>query len=151
MMSNIGVLECYGVAGLSVYNRNAQGFVPGMGAKGRGDPAYHGEVYIVGGQGQSRIDSFTPNEVVVDVDDAKPGDVLVLNQNYYTGWSVNGRSVANHEDKISTTLQGGHERLVFRCRAPGLVVGVAIFVLTAGVLGWLMWLERRRRRAPSPL
>ena len=151
MMSNIGVLECYGVAGLSVYNRNAQGFVPGMGAKGRGDPAYHGEAYVVGGPSQPRIESFTPNEVVVDVDDAKPGDVLVLNQNYYAGWSVNGKQIANHEDKVATTLQGGHERLVFRCGAPGLGFGLVIFLLTIGVLGWLMWLERRRRRAPSPL
>jgi len=121
-----------------------------MGAKGRGDPAYHGEVYTVGGGSHPRIESFTPNEVVVEVDDAKPGDVLVLNQNYYAGWS---RTAGPSRTTRTRSRPCSREVISVWCFAAGrrLAAGLVIFVLTVGVLGRLAWMERRKRRAPSVL
>src|SRR5262245_53299742 len=103
MMSKVDAIECYSVAELSAYSRNAQELIPGQGAKGRGDPTYRNEVYTTSNQGRARIASFTPNEVTVELDDASPDDKLVMNQNYYAGWTTNGRRVENYKDTIATS------------------------------------------------
>ncbi|HKQ68132.1 MAG TPA: hypothetical protein VJT73_02270 [Polyangiaceae bacterium] len=143
MMSNIGVLECYGVAGLSVWSREADGHIPGLGAKGRGDPAYRGEVHTESGAGKATIASFSPNEIVVEVEDGKPGDVLVLNQNYYSGWRVNGDPVFNHGDAVGTRLKGGNERLRFVCGASRLGSGLIVFAATLGAIAFRALRSRR--------
>jgi len=149
MMSNIGVISCYGVAGLSIYSANEQGVIPGLGAKGRSDPAYRGEVYTASGTGHPTIVSFTPNKIVVAIEDGAPGDTLVLNQNYYAGWRVNGREPINYRDTLGIPLHGGKELLTFRCTAARLTAGLVVFVLTLGAIGAALWRERRKWRSFS--
>jgi hypothetical protein len=147
MMSNVGVIQCYGVAGLSIWSANEQGVIPGLGAKGRGEPGYHGEVYTASGSGRPTIVSFTPNKIVVAIDDGVAGDTLVLNQNYYAGWRVDGHKVINYHDTLGVPLRGGRETLTFRCWAPGLTAGIVIFILTVGALAAAAVISSRKLRA----
>ena len=131
MVANVGVLECYAVVPMSVYAKNAAGVVPGQGAKGRGDPNYRGEVFLESGKGSAKVLRWTPNEVDVEVEDATPGDLLVMNQNYDPGWSANGATTINQQDTVATKLESGGTTVVrFRYRPRLLAAGAGIFLLT---------------------
>ena len=77
--------------GLSIFAKDAKGVIQGMGAKGRGDPGLPGEAYTASGKGRAELVHFTPNAMTVHVDDATPGDLLVLNQNWDPGWRARRR------------------------------------------------------------
>ena len=51
-MANVGQIECMIFPGLSVFARDPKGVIHGMGAKGRGDPAYRGEAYTAAAKGR---------------------------------------------------------------------------------------------------
>lgn len=148
-MANVGVIECTLHAGLNVWARDSAGHAVGAGARGRGDADYKGEAYLASGAGKAQVVSFTPNAVIVEVEGAAPGDVLVLNQNWDPGWKVNGDTVLNHEDAVATTVQAGHEngRFEFRFRSHRFVVSSLIGLVTIALIAGV---GRYRRRPARP-
>jgi hypothetical protein len=142
MISNTGVLECYAVVPMSVYARNAAGVVPGQGAKGRADPSYRGEFFTTSGEGTAEVKRWTPNEVVVTVKGAHPGDLLVMNQNYDPGWSADGTTAINYNDTVAAVLKTADATLTFRYRPRLLWAGIALLLATLGTIAAV----RRRLR-----
>ena len=143
VVENIGTLQCVTDNGLSSWQRDGEGRMPGVGAYGIDDPDYRGEAYVVEGTARATVASFTPNEVVVQVEGARPGDHLVLNQNWDPGWLASGAAAPDWHDAVSAVLTSGHESVVFRYRPRTLWLGLAIGVLALGSAAAALWASRR--------
>lgn len=141
-MAGIGTIECGTFPGLHSRNRNSDPG-PGQGAKGLGDPDYRGEAYTASGKGSARIVEFSPNAITVEVDDATPGDVLVLNQNFDAGWSADGERTKNWHDAVATDVRAAHQRVRFRYVPRTLPAALVAFALTVAALVFGRRLARR--------
>ncbi|MDP9152102.1 MAG: hypothetical protein M3O36_19430 [Myxococcota bacterium] len=133
-MANIGTIDCGTSPALHNYVRGADGRVAGLGARGRGDPAYKGEVFLAEGIGDARIVGWTPNRMTVEVKSARKGELVVLNQNWDPGWSANGATAVNWVDTVAARLQGSEATVVFLYRPRFWYAGLFLFLSTlAGV------------------
>jgi hypothetical protein len=149
-MANIGTIDCGTSPALHNYTRDRNGHTPGLGAHGRGDPAYKGEVFLAESVGHATVTKWTPNEVTAQVSGARPGAHIVLNQNWDPGWTANGSPVMNWEDTNGALLRGPEETVVFRYRPRFWYVALGLFLATTGGIGYGYWLSRKLRRAPQP-
>jgi hypothetical protein len=131
-MANVGQVECMIFPGLNIWApKDEHGHVIGLGAKGRGDPAYRGEAYTASGKGKAELAVFTPNKMTVHVDDGVPGDLVVLNQNWDPGWRADGGPVVDYRDAVATRIDRPNQTFVFRYRPSYWWLSLAIFALTA--------------------
>jgi hypothetical protein len=103
-------------------------------------PTYRGEAYLVNNEGSASITEFSPNRIVVDVY-AKQKDLLVLNQNYYTGWSVKGNRrgrAKNFKGLISHPVNPGHQQIIFYYLPVSFILGILVssvtFIILIGIL-----------------
>lgn len=136
MLSNVGVLECYGVAGLAIYWKQPDGSIPGQGARGIGHPNYRGEAYLPSGVGRASVVSFSPNRIEVQVEGAKPGDVLVLNQNFDPSWRADGEPAFSHEDAVATRLSAGDGIVTFHYWPRRQWAGLGLFAFTLAAIAY---------------
>jgi hypothetical protein len=134
MTANVGAIDCGTFPGLHNYVRDAQGHAPGLGAKGKGDENYHGEIYTLTGAGSAAFTRWTPNVMEVRVTGAKAGDLLVLNQNWDAGWLANGSPALMNQDLVAYRLNGADESVTFRYRPRTWWLGIGIFFLTIAAL-----------------
>ena len=142
MMANIGVIHCGTFPDLHEMNQDSTGHVPGIAARGVGDPEYRGEVYFTSGGGRATITSWTPNAVSVRWEGAEPGDTLVLNQNWDPGWhamSINGL--------VGARVQTASGDLRFSYVSPFFWLGVVLCVAT--LVGLVVIARRRRETRPA--
>jgi hypothetical protein len=145
MLTNRGVIDCTMMPAQNVWApRNAAGRVIGIGARGRDEADYRGEVFLKSGRGEARFTHWSPNHVEVSFTNATAGDLLVLNQNWDPGWSANGDPVTNDADRAAyrVTAASGTVRFSFWPRSFGW--GIFAFVLTvagliAARLDWGLW------------
>jgi hypothetical protein len=135
MLGNTGVINCYGAP---PFDRK--------GARPVGAPDYHGEVWLTG-QGSARIAAWSPSHVVVDVEGAEPGSLLVYNMNYDEGWRSDRGPVVPQGNAVATRLAGGDARVTLRYRPPYLWLGIAAAALGVGALVW----RRRHERGEDGL
>jgi hypothetical protein len=145
-IANIGTIDCGVFSGFHNFYRDGKGRIPGLGAHGRGDPAYRGEAFIAEGDGEATISSFTPNRVTVQVSGATPGEHVVLNQNWDAGWSANGSAALNWEDTIGAQLSASQATIIFRYCPRFWYTGLAMLVATVAGIGCAAWYRRRFRR-----
>jgi hypothetical protein len=150
-MANIGTLDCGTFPALHNYFRDQDGRTAGMGARGRGDPAYRGEVFIPEGVGQASIDAWSPNEVRVKVTGAQAGEHVVLNQNWDPGWSADGKTALYWGDAVAAQLHGPGSVVVFRYRPPTFIPGLILWALTVGGIAWVYARTRRGTRLSAPV
>ncbi len=146
MLGNTGVINCYGAP---PFDRK--------GARPVAAPDYHGEVWLTGpnggdppppggaGSGKATIVAWSPNHVVVDVDGAAPGALLVYNMNFDEGWRSDAGRVVARNNAVATPVPAGNARVTLRYRPPNLGLGVLCAALAVGALVGL----RRRERAES--
>jgi hypothetical protein len=151
MMANVGSIECGTFPGFHPWYRDAQGRAPGLGAKGEGSAVYRGEAYLASGPGSARISRFTPNEITVEVSGARAGDLVILNQNWEAGWSVNGEEPVNHRDTLAVRARAPSGVFVFEYRPRTWPLALAVFTVTAFAVSFAAWkLRKRRARARAP-
>jgi hypothetical protein len=128
-VANVGTIHCTTFPG---FNQSAPTGADGrpllLGARGQGDPKYRGEVYVEGA-GRASIARWSPNEVEVAVVGAQAGDVLVLNQNWASGWSANGLPVVNHEELVAAALEPGETTVLLRYRPRSVPLGLGLLAL----------------------
>jgi hypothetical protein len=147
--ANLGTIECNTFPGLSNYPGIAatlpayDGRPSGIGARGRGDADYQGEAYLVEGRGLARVVSWAPGAVDVQVEGARAGDHLVLNQNWDPGWSVGGADAWSYRNAIAATLRDGTATVAFRYRSRLAWPGLLLFVVTVGALVYARGARRR--------
>lgn len=151
VLAGIGVLQCTMHASLNVWAPKGKNGRPlGMGARGRESKQYRGEVFTEPTASKARLVSFSPNRLEVEVEGARPGDRLVINQNFDPGWSVEDRAVEPYQDLISTRVNAARERVVFRFWPRGLSAGLVVLGLTLGALAALGYWRRARAATLSP-
>jgi len=103
-------------------------------------PEYRGEVYLLRSNEGVSIKSFSPNKIVVDftVDNE---DILIVNQNYYTGWKVKkGLKTMQAEPfngLISTRIKPGHYEITFYFMPTSFLVG--LFISAGFVLVFMLY------------
>jgi hypothetical protein len=144
-IANIGTIDCGVFPGFHSYFRDKEGRTPGLGARGRGDPAYRGEAFVAEGVGEASITSFTPNRVEVQVSGVTAGEHVVLNQNWDAGWSANGSAVLDWDDAIGAQLSAPQTTIVFRYCPRFWYTGLAMFVATLAGIGCAAWYRSRSR------
>jgi hypothetical protein len=143
-IANVGQIECMIFPGLNIWMKDAKGVIKGMGARGRGDPAYRGEAYTASGKGKAELVIFTPNAMTVHVDDGVPGDRVVLNQNWDPGWRVNGHAALELHEAVSAVIERPNQTFYFRYRPDLLWPSLVIFAATVGLIVYA-YVRRRRR------
>lgn len=149
MLANVGVIDCTMHPGLNVWARDAAGRAPGLGARGRDDADYRGEAFTVSGKGHAEITRFSPNAVTLRVSGAAPGDLVVLNQNWNDGWSVNGKAALNYQDRIAAPIGASDQQFELRYRPRLLWPGLIVAALTIGFIWGLP--QRAVRRVAGAL
>lgn len=121
-LSNAGILNAYEVV---MVNRGD--------VRVQSDPDYRGEVYLARSGRPVSLEYFSPNRILVSVEVASP-DILVVNQNYYTGWKLkeNGRKVrvSSYNGLISVPINPGHHKFVFYYLPFSFVLGLGISLTT---------------------
>lgn len=111
-------------------------------ARGNDDPEYRSEVYFVADQPIESV-AITPNRIRVR---ATPhvADTLVVNQNFYPGWTVEGvEGVAVHDRKgrIAVDVPAGPLELELRFTQPAANRGLAFGAIA---LAWFVVAFRAR-------
>jgi hypothetical protein len=94
-----------------------------------GDSSYRGEAYLAGGSGEAKITLFTPNAMTLEVVNSMP-DTLVLNQNYYPGWTSNAGEVTSHDGLLSVQLSPGRREVTFYYLPVSFLLGFAVSILS---------------------
>jgi hypothetical protein len=123
--------------------KQAKGRPPRLGARGRGEPEYRGEVYVDGAEGSAVFASWTPNAMSVRTA-APAGALVVLNQNWDESWTANGAPTIAHHGVNAYRLAERDEQVLFRYRPRTLPWGLGIAFLAAVASLWgCVW-----RRAP---
>jgi len=133
-LSNSGLLDAY-----EVINVKKGSVLTVM------DHEYKGEVYLAGGKGSARITYFSPNKIVVNVN-ANDSDVLVLNQNYYKGWRVNGcgkNKIRLFNGLIATQVDSTIKRVIFYYLPDSFIIGCII--TGVAILAGIIFLARVKR------
>lgn len=140
MLANTGVINCYGT--------------PPFGDKGAipiDHPEYRGPTVLTG-DGHASVRSWSPNEIVVDVDADEPGE-LIYNMNWDHGWRavVTPTTGAEYDGAamsvshaLATPVPAGRSSVTFTYRPVGLGLGALAALATIGVLAALRRRERRR-------
>src|SRR6185436_6922385 len=125
VLAGVGVLQCTMHASLNTWAPKGAGGRPlGMGARGKGATDYRGEAFTESGVGSAKIVGFSPNQVVVEVAGARPGDRLILNQNFDPGWRVDGRAAEPYREALSIRLAAPNGRVSFGFWPRGLTAGL---------------------------
>jgi hypothetical protein len=161
MLANVGVIDCVSFPGLTIVARDNQGKAPGLGAKGREDPGYRGEVFLLSGTGKAEYTRWSPNQLEVKLTGATPGDRVVVNQNWESGWTANGKRALNDEDRIAAVVAEPDQTILFRYR-PRLfgwgLLSCVMSMLTVAAIAWRgrwiplisRYLPKRRVEEPPP-
>jgi hypothetical protein len=147
VLENVGTLECDTDNGIHVTHRNPEGRMKGVGAYGDGDTEYRGEAYDAERVATASIVSWTPNAVDVRVEGARPGDHIVLNQNWDPGWRAGERPAVSYEDAVATVATSSTQTVRFRYRPRSFAWGLAVAAVTVGAIAFA--LMRRRRETGS--
>lgn len=146
--ANVGSIRCTTFPGLNfLAPREKDGRPRFQGARGIGDAAYRGEVYVEGG-GEATITRWSPNEVVVEVRGAAPGARLFLNQNWDAGWRANGAPAEERSDLVTHALGPGPSVVTFAYRPRTFDAGCAVAAVAAAIALAAALAHRRRYGSP---
>jgi hypothetical protein len=99
--------------------------------------------------GSLTITRFTPSEWRAHVDLTRDTDV-VLNQNYFRGWSVSGGALAPRRGLVSARVAAGSHDIAFVYRPRGWIVGSLLSWTMIALTAALLVRERRRATRVAP-
>ena len=134
-LRNLGSISCINPMIIDVYATAAE------------SEDYRGEAYLLEGKGDARINHFSPNRVVVDFT-TQDDDYLILNQNYFKGWKVEGNKFGKVESVnglVSTRVNAGEHQVVFYYMPESFVLGGIVSI--ASLFACIMFCLRQGSRA----
>lgn len=85
-----------------------------------------------GSQTQTRILSWSPNEVTVEYE-GNEASAIRINSNYASGWRINGAPATEHGGRVAAAVSGGSGIVQFSYRSPGFFPGLVISMLTVAL------------------
>lgn len=128
-LRNQGILNCYerfhvAIAGL-----------PKMSTERIEYGDYHGEAYLYNINEPLNITFFSPNKIIVAVEN-KEG-IVMLNQNYISGWKVkiDGKKaeILNTDDLASTEITKENKKVEFYYLPNAFIIGLVITLMAIGI------------------
>lgn len=132
LLMNAGAVNCYETA-----------FVPRR-AVPRGNASYRGEAYIAEGSGVVGTSEWSPNRLRYTINVWEPG-VLVVNQNYASGWAASdGRPVESHDGLISVKVGLSDHEVELRYGRSSFTAGLIVSSLGWGALAAMAIVRRTR-------
>ncbi len=135
VMAGQGVINCF----------QSDDFALPIAAVAEDDPAYKGEVYLVG-PGIVHEDRWSPEELRYIVD--TQGSTLVINQNYDSGWQSTDGEVVSYDGLLAVKLTPGFRRVTLWYSSRAFNWGCLIALATLAAL--LLAPLRLRSRLPVP-
>jgi uncharacterized membrane protein YfhO len=105
---------------------------------------------LLGTGGTAQINAWSPNRIAVNVDASSAG-FLVLNQNYYPGWSLEGGSGNQVEDKdglLAVRITPSDRQVVLHYLPLSFIAGLAV-TLASALFGIILVARRGRVRLPG--
>lgn len=150
-IANQGQINCVTFPGLNPWApHDASGRVLYLGARGKTEKDYKGEVYLESGAGTAGFERWSPNEMVVHYSGATPGDRLVINQNWDESWRVDGAPTLNVGWKNGVKVASTDGTVTFRYVPRTFALGAALSLGTTVIVVGLVardFMRRRRARA----
>lgn len=132
-LRNQGILNCYERFHVAL------AALPKMSSTGIEYGDYHGEAYLYQINEPQNITFFSPNKIIVSVEN-KEG-ILMLNQNYVSGWKVkidgNKAEILNTDGLVSTEIAKENKEVEFYYLPNAFLVGLLI---TIGALAGSLFL-----------
>jgi hypothetical protein len=119
-LSNIGTINGYETANVP---RNAVA---------ASSENYKGEIYLQDTNGSVYISSWSPNKITITVNASDHG-LVVLNQNYYSGWKVRGdggRKIEEIDGLLAVRVSPEDERIELHYLPASFVVGLIVTSVT---------------------
>jgi hypothetical protein len=112
---------------------------------------YAASAHVVDGAGgAATFSAWSPSGFDLHVEGAPVGSMVVVDQGYDPGWSVDDRPALERSGEIAARVTSAAQTFRFRYRAGGLVAGLGIFVLTVAVLAFIERERARRRLRAAP-
>ena len=134
-LRNMGSISCINPMIIDVYATAAE------------SEDYKGEAYLLNGMGDVEITYFSPNKVVVEFT-TQDNDYLILNQNYFRGWKVEGNKFGKVESMnglVSTRVNAGEHQVVFYYMPESFVLGGIVSI--ASLFACILFCFRQGSRA----
>jgi hypothetical protein len=131
LIANIGSIDCNTFPGFNNSTRGQNGRSPGMGAHAVGEVEYRGEAFVAEGGGTAQIVRWAPDAMEVRVEGGRPGDHVVLNQNWDPGWRANGAAAIAWHDAVASEISSRSTTVRFRYRPQTLWLGMLVFLVSA--------------------
>jgi uncharacterized membrane protein YfhO len=97
--------------------------------------------------GTARQTSWSPNAVAVEVDLARPTDVLV-NQNWNEHWTADGGEVKSVNGRLGVAAPAGRRTITLRYKPRSFAVGARVSAASGALALLLLAVRLRRRRRP---
>jgi hypothetical protein len=110
---------------------------------------YWGEAYILGTDKKAEITYLSPTKIIVKIENLQQDGWLVLNQNFYPGWStVPAREVAQKKGLVATRVKAGDTMITFKYLPLSFIVGFWVSLTSIIVCCFVVarsWVLRKRK------
>lgn len=106
----------------------------GMGTTSLEKP-YRGEAYMLDTNEPAKIKYLSPTTIVVEITSLQQDDWLVLNQNFYPGWSTTpNREVVQKNGLVAARVKAGDTKIVFKYFPISFIVGLWVSLISVIVI-----------------
>ena len=129
LLRNEGVVDAYEPIPINRHARSST------------DPAYKGEFYLAG-MGKVVQPEWSPNKMTYRVE-LPSGSRLVINQNYWPGWSSTCGVVVNHEGLLAVDLHPGTYYVTVSYLPRTFLIGVGVMGITLTGILFLLFKKNR--------
>jgi len=101
---------------------------------------YNGEVFFSGQRGRATLEAWSPNRIVINVEAEEDGYVII-NQNYFPGWKVEGEDLLKIESirgLLGVKVPRGNKTIAIYYLPASFQIGLLVSVVTLLLI--LFWL-----------
>lgn len=119
-------------------------YTPVSVAAGVPNPGYSGEVFFKNSKGKARLVRMTPLAIDVEVE-AVSGDIMVVNQNYHSGWKAAPYPVVNVEGLLGVVIEKQGRHNIYLTYLPVLHVTAilaSLLFIVGSAMFFLLWSRR---------
>ena len=127
LLENKGTVNCYEKMNLGINSEAKEDW------RGKLLLDYRGEAYLVGKMGNVSITYFSPNRIKVSVNSTDE-DILVLNQNYDSGWKSDKKKVESYHGLISTRVTSKDKEITFYYLPISFLVGLIVTAISVLII-----------------
>ncbi len=122
-LQNLATIDCYERVHPSIKA------VPAFFDTGEKYAYYYGEAYLAETNESQKLEYFSPNKVKVRVN-TNEDNILVLNQNYDSGWKAKSRQVFSYKGLIATKVSSSDDIVEFYYLPSSFLIGLLVTIIS---------------------